>query len=123
MPTPGLTGSRNPALRTIGGASLFEGTPAKTGVNAGPLAKPAGVGSPLGIPGADPLDAQQAAVAEALAGNGRPVDFVNSAGRQVQLTKSMLSMSSTVTPMEAHDTGSNESNVSPDVAATPFPQE
>ncbi|MFP2906247.1 hypothetical protein ACLESD_14505 [Pyxidicoccus sp. 3LFB2] len=94
VPMPGLTGSRNPALRTIGGASLFEGTPAKPSVNADPLAAPAASGSTLEFRHPEPPEEQQAAVAQAVAGNGKPVDFLNSDGKTEQVVIEQVPSSS-----------------------------
>ncbi|MCP3138109.1 hypothetical protein [Pyxidicoccus xibeiensis] len=84
MSAPRLTESRNPALRTIGGTSLFEADPAKPGQKAAKSTQePA--------PAADvqeqavTSDAQKDAVKQALAANGEPVEFVNSDGTKEEI--------------------------------------
>ncbi len=105
--TPRLSESRNPALRTIGGASLFEAAPAKPGGNAAPRAAPSGS---VDIVEPPPPQAQLDAVAKAISGNGKPVDFVNSDGKteQVAITQTPSSGDDTYSVRVGDDTFSVE---------------
>ncbi|MCP3143840.1 hypothetical protein [Pyxidicoccus xibeiensis] len=82
MSTPQLTESRNPALRTLGGDSLFETTRSRAGEKAGQLFQMRGPG---GLEKQDPAELREQAVEEAIAGKGKPVDFVNSDGKTEQV--------------------------------------
>ncbi|MFP2904791.1 hypothetical protein ACLESD_06990 [Pyxidicoccus sp. 3LFB2] len=87
MSTPRLTESRNPALRTLGGDSVFETTRSKADEKAGPLFQMRGPG---GLEKQDPAELREQAVEEAIAGNGQPVDFVNSDGKTEQVAIGQL---------------------------------
>ncbi|MFP2933770.1 hypothetical protein ACLESO_53280 [Pyxidicoccus sp. 3LG] len=82
MSAPRLAESRNPALRTLGGDSLFEANPVKPGAKAAQSMQEPGVSNGNGIEEHNPTDPfREEAVRQAIAANGKPVEFVNSDGK------------------------------------------